>query len=174
VTGSAFADGRPSRPVAPATGTRRVLGRGGPVDAPPAVLVGLDGSVGGERALEWALHEAAALASPVHAVTAWAWDARLLTGVGPRPYQRAEQLRRQQEEQIARVLGRTGPAQCRIETDVVEGDPASLLLTLSRAARLLVIGSHGEPGRPAVGSVARACLRFAVCPVVVVPVDPPA
>ncbi|MFN0281394.1 MAG: universal stress protein [Kineosporiaceae bacterium] len=174
MTGSAFADERPAWPAVSATGPWQVPGRGDPVDATPAVLVGLDGSLGGERALEWALHEAVALASPVRAVTAWAWDARLLTDVGSRPSQRAEQLRRQQEDQIARVLGRTGPTPCRIETHVVEGDPASLLLTLSRAARLLVIGSHGEPGRPAVGSVARACLRFAVCPVVVVPVDPPA
>jgi nucleotide-binding universal stress UspA family protein len=141
-----------------------------PVDT-SVVLVGLDGLPGGERALAWALPEAAALAAPIRAVTAWSWDARLLAAVGARPWQRAEQLRQLQEEQIARVLRRVGPPPCPIETVLVEGDPASLLLALSAAARLLVLGRHAEPGRSAVGSVARACARLAACPVVLVPVD---
>lgn len=165
--GSTFDD----EPPAGRSATWRIPTQGRPLEGTPAVVVGLDGSPGGERALEWALHEAAALAAPVRAVTAWSWDARLLAAVGARPWHRAEQLRQLQEEQIARVLRWVGPAPIPIETLVVEGDPASLLLTLSRTARLLVVGSRARPGRQAVGSVAVACARLASCPVVVVPVD---
>jgi nucleotide-binding universal stress UspA family protein len=141
------------------------------IGSTPMIVVGFDGSLGGERALEWALHEAAAPASPVRAVTAWSWDSGLLTTLAGRPADPTQRLRQLQEEQIARVLRRVGPAPCPIETVVVEGDPASLLLPLSRVARLLVVGRHAGPGGSAVGSVARACLRLAACPVVVVPVE---
>jgi nucleotide-binding universal stress UspA family protein len=140
------------------------------VDATLPVLVGLDGSVGGELALEWALREAVAQGAPVLAVTAWSWDARLLAAVGARPNRQLERMRQVQEEQIARVLRRVGTAGVRIDTELGEGDPASLLLDRSSAARMLVVGSHSDPGRTAVGSVARACARLAACPVVVVPV----
>lgn len=139
-------------------------------DVTPPVLVGLDGGAGGEAALEWAVAEAVSLGAPVHAVTAWSWDARLLAAVGGATAHSAARIRDRQEDQIARVLHRLGASACRIETDLVEGDPASTLLALSGRARLLVVGSHGGTARSAVGSVARACLRSAGCPVVVVPV----
>ncbi|WP_088283709.1 universal stress protein [Kineosporia sp. A_224] len=141
-----------------------------PFDVTPPVLVGLDGGVGGELALEWALREAQEQGAPVRAVTAWSWDARLLAAVGGRAARQVEQARQLQEEQLARVLRRFGPVHCRIETVLGEGDAASLLLEESRRARLLVVGSHAEPGGATVGSVARACVRLASCPVVVVPV----
>ena len=148
--------------------------RAGGQDVTPPVLVGLDGGVGGELALEWGLRHAADLGAPVRAVTAWSWDARVLQNLGRalggRTARAAEQVRQAQEEQLARVLRRVGPAHCRIDTVLGEGDAATLLVEQSRGARLLVVGNHTEPGRPAVGSVARACVRLAGCPVVVVPV----
>lgn len=139
-------------------------------DATPPVLVGLDGSIGGERALEWAIHEAAAQGAPVRALTAWSWEARLLGVVGSRGGRTENGMRAMQDEQISRVLRRVGPAHCRIDTDLVEGDPASTLLEASRTARLLVLGSRTGPTHPSLGAVTRACLRSAGCPVVVVPV----
>lgn len=139
-------------------------------DATPPVLVGLDGGLGGELALAWAIAEAVALGAPVLALTAWSWDARLLAAAGGRPSRQAGRVRGEQEDQIARALGRLGPVPCRIDTELVEGDPASTLVVRSASARLLVVGSHAAPGRTAVGSVARACIRAAACPVVVVPV----
>ena len=140
-------------------------------DVTPPVLVGLDGGPGGELALEWGLRHADELGAPVRAVTAWSWDARVLRALGGRTAGAAEQVRQAQEEQLARVLRRVGPAHCRIDTVLGEGDAATLLVEQSRAARLLVVGSRTGPGRAAVGSVARACVRLAACPVVVVPVD---
>jgi nucleotide-binding universal stress UspA family protein len=140
-------------------------------DVTAPVLVGLDGGLGGELALEWALRHAADLGAPVVAVTAWSWDARVLRAFGGRTARAAERAQEAQEAQLARVLRRVGPAHCRIDTVLGEGDPATLLLEQSRTARLLVVGTHTEPGgRSAVGTVARACVRLAACPVVVVPV----
>ena len=140
-------------------------------DVTPPVLVGLDGGLGGELALEWGLRHADELGAPVVAVTAWSWDARVLHAFGGRTPRAAERAQEAQEAQLARVLRRVGPAHCRIDTVLGEGDPATLLLEQSRQARLLVVGNHTEPGgRSAVGTVARACVRLAACPVVVVPV----
>ena len=140
-------------------------------DVTPPVLVGLDGGLGGELALEWGLRHADELGSPVRAVTAWSWDARVLHTLGGRTARAAERVRQAQEEQLARVLRRVGPARCPIDTVLGEGDPATLLVEQSRGARLLVVGNHTDAGRSSsVGSVARACVRLAACPVVVVPV----
>ncbi len=144
-----------------------------PRDTPPdvtlPVLVGVDGSPGAAHALEWALREAEAQGAPVRAVTAWSWDARMVRAVGGRGVRQAERMRQVQEDQLGLVLRRVGRTTCRIDTVLAEGDPASLLLDHSRTARLLVVGSHAHLGRSAPGSVARACMRFARCPVVVVP-----
>lgn len=148
----------------------RGAGPGGAADVTPPVLVGLDGGLGGELALEWALRHACELGAPVRAVTAWAWDARVLQTLGGRTARTEQRVQQAQEEQLARVLRRVGPAHVPIDTVLGEGDPATLLLEQSRVARLLVVGNRTEPGRAAVGSVARACVRHAACPVVVVPV----
>jgi nucleotide-binding universal stress UspA family protein len=55
---------------------------------------------------------------------------------------------------------------------VVFGTATEVLLDSARDADLLVLGSHGH-GRvfhAVLGSVAEACVRGGVCPVVVVPV----
>ncbi|WP_373313575.1 universal stress protein [Streptomyces capitiformicae] len=55
---------------------------------------------------------------------------------------------------------------------VVEGPPARVLLKHARGAQLLALGrtDRHEYGLPAIGAVARDCLRHAAVPVVTVPV----
>jgi nucleotide-binding universal stress UspA family protein len=55
--------------------------------------------------------------------------------------------------------------------DVQQGHPSEVLVGLSAAADLLVVGSggHGDVGSVLLGSVGMHCVHHAQCPVVVVP-----
>jgi nucleotide-binding universal stress UspA family protein len=63
----------------------------------------------------------------------------------------------------------------RVSAELVAGSPAKVLIDRSAGAELLVLGTAYpvcEPANqvpPAMGSVARACLHGAACPVVIVP-----
>ncbi|GIE92404.1 universal stress protein [Actinoplanes regularis] len=138
------------------------------------IVVGVDGSESGRRALEWAAQEAADRVTAVQAVMAWHWDgagAEMLAVTSPE----------QQREQSAAVLDREVKAvvaehgsQMPIAAELIEGSPAEVLTTASRDADLLVLGSHGHsPLRHRVlGSVSESCIRRAACPVVVIPSGP--
>lgn len=137
---------------------------------PYPVVVGVDGSQGSARALDWALHEARHRQAPIRVVTVWAWRAGS-TGVA----HHAGVLRtagQTQEALVRAVLARFPGALPRLTTELVQGDPASALIERSRDGVLLVLGSHGiSAAGHLVGSVADTCLRHGSCPVVVVPAD---
>jgi nucleotide-binding universal stress UspA family protein len=63
----------------------------------------------------------------------------------------------------------------RVSSELVAGSPAKVLIDRSAAAELLVLGTAypvcapANQVPPAMGSVARACLHGAACPVVIVP-----
>lgn len=132
------------------------------------IVVGVDGSPAGQRALRWAVSEARRRGVSVHAVIAWRWD----TAEG------IDIISSAAAEDAARTLGQelqSLPVQERdkvqLVTDVVEGRPADVLTKAAQGADLLVIGSHGHSHRlqEVLGSVAEECVRNAVCPVVVLP-----
>ena len=136
------------------------------------IVVGVDGSEGGRRALRWAIREAAARGGTVQAVIAWRWDS-----LDRPPYTASradEEKQRSQnvvDHEIASIPGfeRAGVA---IAFEVAEGRPADVLSAAARSADLLVLGSHGH-GRmrhTVLGSVSEECIREASCPVVVLPV----
>jgi nucleotide-binding universal stress UspA family protein len=135
------------------------------------LVVGLDGSPGGERALEWALREALLRGAGLRVVTVWTWegygsgDPLQPTGSGER---RAHQV---QQVQLARVLARVEGPLPPVEAELVQGDPACRLMENSCDADLLVLGSRGNSAvhDTLMGSVAEVCVRHAGCPVVVVP-----
>jgi nucleotide-binding universal stress UspA family protein len=136
------------------------------------VVVGVDGSQGSARALEWALYEARTRRSPVRVVTAWAWGGG--SSGGARDAAGAvRQVRQTQEALVRAVLARFPGALPQLTTELVQGDPASALIDRSRDGILLVLGSQGLSGADDgdVGSVADACLRHGNCPVVVIPAD---
>ena len=134
------------------------------------IVVGVDGSEGGRRALDWAMHEAAARDGTVQTVMSWRWDTEEPAPEGDQsPAQRAEQILRDEiAEHIAAV-----PAHARITVaaEVVEGRAAEVLVRAARDADLLVLGSHGHDRvhRTVLGSVAQECVEAARCPVVVIP-----
>ncbi|GIJ78695.1 Nucleotide-binding universal stress protein, UspA family [Micromonospora phaseoli] len=138
------------------------------------IVVGVDGSDGGRRALRWAVQEAAGRGGTVQAVTAWRWDG--LDGgamVAPNPIEEEERAHALLAREIAAVT-RDGTA-APVAAEVVEGRPADVLSAAARGADLLVLGSHGH-GRlrhTVLGSVSEECVRKATCPVVVIPVPAP-
>ncbi len=127
------------------------------------IVVGVDGSDGGHRALRWAAHEAATRGGTVQAVTAWRWDDE--TDLPP------DDLRRRAEDVQAQEIAAVAPG-LPISGQVVEGRPADALTAAARGADLLVLGSHGHSRvwQTVLGSVTQECIRKASCPVVVIPV----
>ena len=133
------------------------------------LVVGVDGSEGGERALRWAVHEAARRGGTVQAVTAFTFD-----GVDGSSLT----YRQRQHEVAEQMLGKQVVAaladnpRVAVTTRVVFGEATEVLLDSAHNADLLVLGSHGH-GRlyhAVLGSVTEACVRGGICPVVVVPV----
>jgi nucleotide-binding universal stress UspA family protein len=137
------------------------------------IVVGVDGSAGGRRALQWAVAEAAARAGTVQAIMCGNWDGADLS---PRPSTRSEDERRLAEKTLQRELDSVArPAGVVVAGEVVEGPAPSALAAAARDADLLVLGSHGHGRRHHrnLGSFAEACVGLAVCPVVVIPVPRP-
>jgi nucleotide-binding universal stress UspA family protein len=136
------------------------------------IVVGVDGSEGGRRALRWAIREAAARGGSVQAVTAWRLDLYDLppyAAVHPdEERQRCERLLTHEIDSIP-AFQRAGVA---IAMEVDEGRPADVLSAAARSADLLVLGSHGHSRvrHTVLGSVSEECVRKATCPVVVIPV----
>jgi nucleotide-binding universal stress UspA family protein len=131
--------------------------------APRPIVVGIDGSPAAQRALRWAIAEAAVRGTTVRAVIAWKWSGPDLQG-----HLTVEAARAEADRILAAALREAGDTS--IEYQVVEGSPARALLDAAREASLLVVGNHrhGATFRALIGSVADACLRSSPCPVVMV------
>lgn len=136
------------------------------------IVVGVDGSEGGERALRWAVAEAVHRSTAVQAVIAWRWDG--IETLPPVAYTAAEE-RDRATEILRRAVDEITDAEragVAISEQVIEGRPADVLTAAARRADLLVLGSHGHSRvwHTVLGSVSEECVRKAGCPVVVVPV----
>ncbi len=134
------------------------------------IVVGVDGTDGGRRALRWALHEAAVRGSTVQAVMSWRWDTADPTESTEQARESAERtLRDEIAEQTAAVPASAGVT---VAAEVVEGRAADVLCRAAQEADLLVLGSHGHDRvyHTVLGSTAQECVESAECPVVVIPV----
>ena len=139
------------------------------------IIVGVDGSHGAHRALEWAMQEAAARHAPltviaVHQVAASAWI--VAPSFLPVDELTVEHARQVAEEAVAKAAAQLGESQpVSVTVRAVTGLPAKELIEASRDADLLVVGSRGGGGfaRLMLGSVSDQVARHAHCPVVVVP-----
>jgi nucleotide-binding universal stress UspA family protein len=69
------------------------------------------------------------------------------------------------------ATGRVAHPDVAVAGMVVEGRPGDVLGRAADGADLLVVGSHGDSQvhLAALGPVAAACVRGAICPVVVIP-----
>jgi nucleotide-binding universal stress UspA family protein len=136
------------------------------------IVVGVDGSEGGRRALAWALREALSRGATVQAVMAWRWDdvADAMSGSQAERARAADMLRHEIE-----ALPAYQRAGVTIASEEVEGRAADVLTAAARNADLLVLGSHGHSRvrHTVLGSVSEECVGRATCPVVVIPVLAP-
>ena len=137
------------------------------------IVVGVDGSATGDRALDWALHEAIRRDSEltvahvwdVSDVPAFAMSAAIAEGVDEAAHQLVQQS-------LDRAYARDPQLKAvTVHTVVVEDRPAKALVRLAKDAPLLVVGSHGASGVKAavLGSVSSACIHHATSPVAVIP-----
>jgi nucleotide-binding universal stress UspA family protein len=139
------------------------------------IVVGVDGSEGGRRALDWAATEAADRGGSIEAVIAWSWDG---IDFGPvvatSPAEAADRARQILDREIQDLVTRRGSS-FPVAAEVIEGRPADVLAEAGRAGDLLVLGSHGHSRvrHTVLGSVSEDCIRKAACPVVVIPVPVP-
>ena len=132
------------------------------------IVVGVDGSETGRRALEWALDEAALRSASLNLVHGI--DLGLSVA---EPYGGGYMLDQLQQsgqaalaEAAALATARGIPSETHLET----GSAAYALIDASKGAALLVVGSRGHGGFVGLllGSVSAACVHHAHCPVVVV------
>ena len=138
-------------------------------DKRPLVVVGVDGSASGLRAVAWAAPRAAEMGAVLRILVAWLpptpmipvlVDGHQVGSVRAHEYaQRAEQ----EASELAPELA--------IETEVIEIPPIQALMNASRNADLLVVGRRGLGGLRGLllGSVSQHCAEHAQCPVVIIP-----
>jgi nucleotide-binding universal stress UspA family protein len=140
----------------------------------PGIVVGVDGSGHAQRALEWAIKEAAIRHTPLTVVTVH----QLVAGysgrgvVYPHDNEQAEkagELVKKETDGILAGLGDDRPESVTVE--VVSGFPVEELLKASADADLIVLGSRGAGGfsQLLLGSVSHQVTHHAHCPVVIVP-----
>jgi nucleotide-binding universal stress UspA family protein len=134
------------------------------------IVVGVDGSPSAAAALLWAGRQARVTAAPLRIVTAWRFpadysDEVVLTDEDWQPDQAARQIQADALSAAAGQLDGIEP-----EAIVAEGAAGSVLVTESRDAELLVVGSRGhrELAGLLLGSVSEYCVAHAGCSVVVV------
>jgi nucleotide-binding universal stress UspA family protein len=138
------------------------------------VVVGVDGSEGGDAALEFAAGEAAFRGARLRIVSAWHVPAVAYGGgFGPPMDSATWDAFRQRAEQIADdALAAAKKLQPSLEAEalVTEGQPADVLLDQADDATLLVVGRRGLGGFKSLllGSISHQVVQHATCPVVIV------
>lgn len=132
------------------------------------IVVGVDGSKSSVAALEWALRQAELTGSSLEAITTWEWP----TNYGwafpfPPEYNPKMDSQKMLNDAMAPLL--VIHADVPVQTTVIEGHPAPVLVAASKGADLLVVGSrgHGEFAGMMIGSVSEHCATNAHCPVLV-------
>lgn len=139
------------------------------LDVQRTIVVGVDGSENGRKALRWALEEAERRAAGcllVHGVDVGAVAASPYgSGMALDQLTESGQAVLDQEVEFAHRVSSV-PVEGRLEI----GSPAQALIAASDGAMMLVVGSrgHNRLTELLLGSVSNACVHHARCPVLVV------
>ena len=140
-------------------------------DMTKKIIVGVDGSSGSQRALEWAVNEAAIRNAELVVVHAWHFPAAAYVPYVPAASITTGVMEEAGEKLLAEMESAIDIAPTvRIRNVVVEGTPASRLFHEAEDADLLVVGTRGHGGFAGLllGSVSQQCAHHAPCPVVIV------
>ena len=137
------------------------------------IIVGIDGSGHSQRALEWALKEAAFRRLPVTVLTVHQAVRDNLGFIASYPGDldltaKAEAAAQAETERVLADLGSSRPKS--VTVSGVNGIPARELIKAGEGADMIVVGSRGAGGfsRLLMGSVAGQVAQHAPCPVVIV------
>lgn len=135
------------------------------------VVVGVDGSDGSRRALDFAIDEA----------VAHTWRVLVVHGVdvglsAADPYGGGavlEQLQEAGRKVLDDAASHVKARGVEVDTLLEIGSPAYALVDAAKGAAMLVVGSRGHGGFVGLllGSVSSACVHHAHCPIVVIPKD---
>jgi nucleotide-binding universal stress UspA family protein len=140
----------------------------------PGIIVGVDGSGHSQRALEWAMKEAAVRETPLTAMTVHELIRGYFGGMvefsGDHTLaEKARQVVQAEVDSVANALGDSAPASVTVR--VASGSVVEELVNAAKDADMLVVGSRGAGGfsRLMMGSVSSLVTQHATCPVVVIP-----
>jgi nucleotide-binding universal stress UspA family protein len=138
------------------------------------ILVGVDGSGHSQRALEWAMREAAVHHLPLTVLTVHEAVRGYYSSMAVYPDDpaRTEEARVAAQAETDKVLaGLDGPRPELVTVKAVHGFVVEELINAGKDADMLVVGSRGVGGftRLMMGSVASQVAHHASCPVLIVP-----
>ena len=140
----------------------------------PGIIVGVDGSGHSQRALEWAMKEAAMRHAPLTVLTVHpaivGYFGGVVTSAGD--LELTEQTQAAVKVEADRALaGLDGPHPESVTVKAVHGFPVEELVNASKDADIVVLGSRGVGGfsRMLMGSTAGQVVQHAHCPVLIVP-----
>ncbi len=138
------------------------------------IIVGVDGSGHSQRALEWAMKEAAIRHVPLTVLTVHEAIRGYYGGVAMYPDDpaRTEQDRTAAQAETDKVLAELdGPRPDSVTVKAVHGFPVEELVNAGKDADMIVLGSRGAGGftRLLMGSTAGQVAQHAHCPVLIVP-----
>ena len=135
-------------------------------------MVGADGSSASLAALHWAVREAGLRDTDLHVVRAWEDAAKRVAPYASHawtPGRPEDLLDARQRLEATVTTAVDGAPLGTVTVEMAEGLAARVLLDHADGAEMLVLGS-ARRASDGIGPVARACLRHAPCPVVVVSV----
>ena len=139
----------------------------------PGVIVGVDGSGHSQRALEWAMKEAALRHAPLTVLTVHEAIRGYFGGVSsfPDDPEQTEQAREAAQAEADKVLAGLGESRPEsVTVKAVNGFPVEELIEAGQDADMIVLGSRGMGGFDLLmmGSVTSQVAHHATCPVVIV------
>ena len=140
----------------------------------PGIIVGVDGSGHSQRALEWAMKEAAIRHAPLTVLTVHEAVAGYFGGVSvyPDDPERTEAVRQAVQAETDKALaGLEGAHPESVTVTAVHGFPVEEIIKAGRDADMIVLGSRGAGGftRLMMGSTAGQLVQHAPCPVLIIP-----
>jgi nucleotide-binding universal stress UspA family protein len=140
----------------------------------PGIIVGVDGSGHSQRALEWAMKEAAIRHVPLTVLTVHEAIAGWYGGVASYaddPARTLEAREAAQAETDKVLAGLDGPHPDTVTVTAVHGFPVAELISAGQDADMIVLGSRGAGGfaRLMMGSVSSQVVQHAHCPVLIIP-----
>jgi nucleotide-binding universal stress UspA family protein len=140
-------------------------------DRSNVIVVGVDGSVGADAALDFAFREGAARGCPVEVVTAWLWvSSGDVLGHQSQVRDGRIVVRQMQDEVVDQAVTRAA-ATPELSQLVVHDFAGRVLSARSEGVSMLVIGSGAQTSSTdrTLGAVSEYCLRHSPVPVVIVP-----